>query len=76
VDGSAAIFASPEDISISVFGVDPAAFRLSFAANGFSGTFTGGGTTSAVPLPAGLPLLLTALGAVGLIARRRRAPAA
>ncbi len=32
----------------------------------------GGGGTGVVPLPAGLPLLLTALGVVGLIGRRAR----
>ena len=31
-----------------------------------------GMTLSAVPLPAGLPLLLTALGGLGLIVRRKR----
>ena len=76
VEGSAAIFGTPEEISVSILGIDPANFNLTIGENGFSGTVTGGDPTVPVPLPAGLPLLLTALGAVGLVSRRRQSGAA
>ncbi|MEQ8900066.1 MAG: VPLPA-CTERM sorting domain-containing protein [Roseovarius sp.] len=72
ITGNAAIFDTPEEISVSVLGIDPTDFSLAIGQNGFSGTFTGDDTTVPVPVPAGLPLLLTAVGALRLVSRKQR----
>jgi len=62
-----------------VFGVNPillSLFPIKFQ-TGLTpdGSFEPGGVVSAVPLPAGLALLMTALGALGFVGRRRKVAA-
>lgn len=69
-------FTSPQSPGTSIFS-NVAAGSYTFTIDGASGNSRGSAydiaiTTSPVPLPAGLPLLLSALGAAGILARRKR----
>jgi hypothetical protein len=78
VDKLIFIISGLSDESIATFSTEPGSggelFAIKLAAGTPGGAFLGGGTV--VPVPAALPLFLSALAAFGFVTRKRRGSAA
>lgn len=72
IAGSAAVLSNPDLISLSVLGLDPGV-DLAFSFGSGVLSLNASAVVGAVPVPAALPLMLTALAGLGFMARRRAA---